>query len=118
MNLIAYDNIKEKIDKNKTWIDIKKKQLLSREFKYHKYVSILKRYNNKTKAYEYYVALLDNPPFDKKFKCFTLDSYGRSKINVANIWKETYLSQLETNVNISVTLIEHDKDGDIYYLDI
>ena len=32
MNLNAYDNITETIDKTKTWVDIRKKLLLSRSF--------------------------------------------------------------------------------------
>ena len=37
MNLNAYDSITEKLDKNKTWVDIRRKTILSREMKYRKY---------------------------------------------------------------------------------
>ena len=62
MNLNAYDSITEKLDKNKTWIDIRRKTILSREMKYRKYTCILKRYNPKTNINSHFIALLDNPP--------------------------------------------------------
>ena len=40
MNLNAYDNVIDKIDKTKTWIDVCKKLLLSREIKYRECKSI------------------------------------------------------------------------------
>ena len=47
MNLNAYDNVVEKINKQKSWIDIKKKMLLSRELNVRDYVLLTKRYDNK-----------------------------------------------------------------------
>lgn len=118
MNLNTYDNITEKLDKTKTWVDINKKLLISREIKYKPYVSILKRYDFKTNSYSYFIALLNNPPVDKIFKKTIIDDYGRIKINLSNIWKETYLSQLESNCNIICELVENDKDGVIYLIDV
>ena len=43
MNLITYYGINNKIDKSKSWIDIKKKQLLSREINKRKYSTLVKR---------------------------------------------------------------------------
>ena len=47
MNLNNYDCITEKLNKTKTWVDIHKKLLLSREIKYRPYTCLLKRYNIK-----------------------------------------------------------------------
>lgn len=118
MNLNAYDNIKEKIDKTKTWINIKKEQLLSREINPRRYYSLLKRYNSKTKCYNYFIATLDTPIKEKNYKSITKDSYGRVKICLAEIWSDTYLSQLDSDCNINVSLVESYDDGDIYLLDI
>ena len=38
MNLNAYDNVIEKVDKKKTWIDIHSKILYSREIIYKPYI--------------------------------------------------------------------------------
>ena len=118
MNLNAYDSIVEKIDKTKTWIDIRKKLLLSREIKYRPYTCILKRYDSKTNINSYFIAILDNPPKDKIYKSTTLDDYGRVKISLSKIWKETYLPRLKNNCNIICNLVESDKDGEIYSIDV
>ena len=55
MNINAYDDIREKLDKTKTWVDIRKKQLFSREIKYRKYNCLLKRYDVKTNITNYYI---------------------------------------------------------------
>ena len=51
MNLNNYDCITEKLNKTKTWVDIHKKLLLSREIKYRSYTCLLKRYNIKNNTY-------------------------------------------------------------------
>lgn len=118
MNLNAYDSITEKLDKDKTWIDIRKKTIFSREIKYRKFTCLIKKYLPKQNLYKYYVALLDSPPIDRKYKLTAMDDYGRVKINIASIWKETYLNRLGNNCNICVNLVESDEDGDIYFLDV
>ncbi len=118
MNLNAYDNVKEKLDKKKTWIDIKNKTLISREIKYRPYTCLLKRYDIKTNASSYFIALLNDPPVDKKSTRTIQDDYGRIKIRLSSIWKDTYLSQLVDNCNILCNLVESADDGDIYSIDI
>ena len=118
MNLNKYDNVTEKIDKTKTWVDIRKKQLLSREIKYRPYTCLLKRYNIKYNTYSQFIAILDNPPADRNYKCTVLDDYGRIKISLSNIWNKTYLNELKSNCNIICELVESDKDGDIYLIDV
>lgn len=118
MNLNAYDNINEKIDKNKTWIDIKRKVLYSREIKYRPYYSLMKRYDSKLAGLSFFIAMLDKP--DKNKICFATkkDDYGRVKLNLHALWHSTYLYQLENNCNIDVTLVDANNDGDVYFLDI
>lgn len=118
MNLNAYDNVIEKIDKTRTWVDVSKKLLFSREIKYRPYVCLLKRYIPRTNTTSYYIALLDNPPVDRKYRHTIVDDYGRVKIKISDIWNETGLAQLVDNCNIMCDFVESDKDGEIYFLDI
>lgn len=118
MNLNAYDNIKEKIDKTKTWIDIRKKLLLSKEIKYRPYISLLKRYNPAHYTYTYFIALLDDIPTNKDYSRTICDSYGRIKINLSSIWNDTYLNELDSNCNIVCNLVECEDDCDVYSIDI
>lgn len=118
MNLNNYDGITEKLDKTKTWVDIRKKLLLSREIKYRPYTCLLKRYNIKTNTYSYFIAVLDNPPIDRTSKRTTLDDYGRFKLSLSDIWKKTYLNELKSNCNIMCELVESDEDGDVYSIDV
>lgn len=118
MNLNSYDNIKEKVNKHKTWIDINRKQLISREIKYRKYVSLLHRYNPKLDTYSYFIALLDYPIQDKFYTIINRDNYGRIKINLKEIWNNTCLKEFDRDCNIECTLVESEVDGEIYFLDI
>lgn len=118
MNLSAYDVISPKLNKTKTWINVEKYQLLSREISYRRYVTISKRFNKDCQDYEYFVILLDNSPIDRDYSKTKLDDYGRIKISLKSIWKETMLNYYKQDVNINLELIEHTDDGDIYKLDI
>lgn len=118
MNLNNYDGITEKLDKTKTWVDIRKKLLLSREIKYRPYTCLLKRYNIKSNTYSYFIAVLDNPSTDRTYKRTILDDYGRFKLSLSDIWKKTYLNELKSNCNIMCELVESDEDGDVYSIDV
>ena len=118
MNLNAYDNVVEKINKQKSWIDIKKKILLSRELNVRDYVLLTKRYDKSTNTTDYFVVMLDNPPVDREYKRTKVDDYGRCKISLAPIWGETYLCNVTSDFNISISLEESSYDGDIYKLNL
>lgn len=118
MNLNVYDNVKEKLDKTKSWIDIKRQLLLSREIKYRRYCSLLKRYNKKTNSYLYYIAILDKPDANKICSKVNIDNYGRVKINIKTIWKELEFTKLKRDTNIDIEYIENDDNGEIYQINI
>ena len=118
MNLNAYDNIIEKVDKKKTWIDIHSKILYSREIIYKPYISLVKRYNSKINTNSYFIVLLDNPPKDKLYSRTIKDDYGRIKIKLNSIWNDTYLPNLTKNSNIECKLVEVQRDGNIYFIDV
>lgn len=118
MNLNAYDDVSPVINKKATWIDIKKYQLLSREIKYRKYVTISKRFNKETSEYEYFIILLDDCPVNRSYAHTKQDDYGRIKINIISIWNDSSLRYYKNNSNVSIEHIEHTDDGDIYKLDV
>lgn len=118
MNLAAYDDIKPKIDKQKTWVDIDKKLLYSREITYRPYVLLSKRYNKELAEYEYFVIMLDEKPINKISANTNRDDYGRIKIRLMNVFIESSLATLEHSQNINIELVDHADDGDIYKLDI
>lgn len=118
MNLNAYDDVIEKIDKTKTWIDIKKHLLLSREIKYHKWYTLSKRFNTETKSYDYFIILLDNPSLNRTSFNTKLDDYGRIKIRLYELYNESSLQYLKKDTNITINHIDHEEDGDVYQLEI
>jgi hypothetical protein len=118
INLNAYDNITEKIDKTRTWIDVKKHLLLSREIRFRKYYVLSKRFNTASNEYNYYVILLDDKPTDRISFNTKLDDYGRIKIRLHELFVESNLIDLEKDTNIRIKRIDHDIDGDVYLLDI
>lgn len=116
MNLNAYDDIKVKIDKKRTWIDVRKRALFTREIKFRKYYSLLKRFNIKTNNYDYFVAVYDTPIENKEHKYVKKDDYGRVKILLNSIWLDTDLIYLENNCNIDIKPVDYDDDGEVYLL--
>ena len=118
MNLNAYDDASNKIDKQRSWVDINKKQLITREIKYRLYYSLVKRYDKKTNVVSFFIAMLDEPsPYRVCYRT-RKDDYGRLKFRLFPIWNETSLDSLETNCNVIVEHIESQSDGDIYYIDV
>ena len=118
INLMAYDDASNKIDRNKTWVLIKSKCLYSREINPRKYTSIIKRFDPKTKDTKYYIVTVDEIPDDKNFKSSKVDNFGRFKLNLSVIWKNTILNRIVKDTNINIVHTTHTDDGDIYYLDI
>ena len=118
MNLNAYDIISPKIDKTKSWIDVDRQQLLSRELKYRPYVTLSKRYSKEHNINEYFVILLDECPLDRPSNKTKRDDYGRIKINLKSIWTESSLCYLDSNRNIEIIHVESEDDGDIYKINV
>ena len=116
MNLNAYDNVAEKLDKTKTWIDLRKKTIFSREIKYRKYVSFGKRYDSEENKTVFFIIVLDDPPLDRAYSNMIIDDSGRVKISIKNIWNELGLCNLTNDINIGVKHTQSADDGDIYEL--
>ena len=92
MNLSGYDIIPPTIDKKKTWLDTKFKQLLSREIKYRPYVLLCNKYVPECNT--------DDPPLNQRASHVSIDNYGRLKINLKSIWDNSPLKDINSNQNI------------------
>lgn len=117
MSLIAYDDGYEKVDKTKTWILSRTRQLLSREIKYRPYICLLKRYDSSSGINNFYLALLDNKDNTKTCKRTFVDNYGRLKINVSSVLAERGINTTK-DFNISIDVVESTNEYDVYYLSI
>lgn len=118
INLNAYDSITNKIDKTKTWINVEKHLLISREIKFRKYYTLAKRFNPNTNNYEYFIILLDDKDNSRTYYNTKLDDYGRVKIRLNELYNNSDLKYLEQDCNINIKLIEHEVSANIYQLDI
>lgn len=118
INLNEYDDVSPKINKNKSWLSIKTKQLFSREIKFRPYVTIGSKYHPKLQFYSYFLILLDEPPDERTYSKVHRDDYGRIKISLKSIWNETSLQDYDKDVNINIKLTDHADNGDIYQIDV
>ena len=119
MNLNSYDDALTKIDKSKTWLNVKYKTLFSREIKYMKYYNISKRYNKTLDITNYYIILCDKLVGDRKWLNTVVDDYGRIKIKIPKeIYNTTILATIESDENINIEKVDTDDSCAIYYLDI
>lgn len=117
MNLVAYDNVNNVVDKQKTWIDASKKVLLSREIACRKYVCFGKKYDSNEGSTIFYIIVLDDAPLDRASCRLVLTNNGCRKINLKSIWDEANLSSVSYKYfNIILKPIEHTDDGDVYEL--
>lgn len=118
MNLVAYDKIKNVVDKTRSWIDVSSKVLFSREIKYRKYVTFGKRYNKTEEHSDLYVIMLDDTPLDRPCNKVLVDNYGRIKISLKSIWNEITIPKDVQLLSVTVKADEKADDGDIYSVSI
>lgn len=117
MNLLMYDPIDEKIDKQKTWVYPNRKCIFSRELNYLKYYYLAKRYNNITDTTDYFLIFV-NEQINSSCRKTKIDNFGRLNIKINSIWKYTILKEVTKPININITLIENNQSELVYYLDI
>ena len=118
MNLVAYDNVDSIVDKRRTWIDVHKKVLYSREFAYRKYNSFGKKFDANESCSIFYIIMTDDEPADRPASKTIITNNGCIKIGVRSIWDEAGFNKAKTKyLNVTVKHTEHTDDGDIYELD-
>ena len=118
MNLNAYDNIKEELDKHKTWYSPKFRRLYSREIKFRMFYKFMKRWNETNKQNDYFLAVSMNN-VDGKFSITTKDNYSRTKFSVPKeVIEDSILNSIVEDTNIDVRLVDEQVDGEVYQLNI
>ena len=118
MNLNAYDNVKEELDKHKTWYSPKFRRLYSREIKFRPFYKFLKRWNETIKRNDYFLAIsMYNT--DNKFYRTERDNYGRLKVNIPKeLIEDSILNFIIEDTNVEIKLVDDQIDGEIYQLNI
>lgn len=117
MNLSAYD-IVERNTNYGTWILPQYKRLYSRSIEYHSYYCFLKRYNDKTKCNDWYIALFDEIHPEAECHSTVRDNKNIIKINLAPIWNELYVKYSTDRTFIYIDEVEKTEDGVIYLLGV
>ena len=118
MNLNAYDNIKEELDKHKTWYSPKFRRLYSREIKFRMFYKFVKRWNETIKRDDYFLAISTSNT-DEKFSIANRDNYGRLKVSVPKeVIEDSILNSITLDTNVEVKLVDAQPDGEIYQLNI
>lgn len=118
MNLNAYDNIKEELDKHKTWYSPKFRRLYSREIKFRMFYKFLKRWNETYKRDDYFIAISTSNT-DGKFGIANRDNYGRLKVSVPKeVIEYSILDSIVEDTNIQIKLVDNQVDGEVYKLNI
>ena len=115
MNLVAYDNVDNIANKKRSWIDVHKKVLYSREINYRKYLCFGKKFDADIGSTIFYIIMLDNEPYDRPAFKTILTNNGCIKVNINGIWDEIGLNKVKTKyLNVFLKHIEHTDDGDIF----
>ncbi len=118
MNLNAYDNIKEELNKHKTWYSPKFRRLYSREIKFRLFYKFVKRWNKTVKRNDYFLAISESNT-DGKFYRTERDNYNRLKVSIPKeLIKDSILNSIVENTNIQVKLVDNQVDGEVYQLNI
>ena len=118
MNLNAYDNVKEELDKHKTWYSPKFKRLYSREIKFRRFYKFMKRWNETIKRNDYFLAISTSNA-DGRFSITNRDNYSRLKVSVPKeVIEDSILNSIVEDTNIQVKLVDNQVDGEVYQLNI
>ena len=118
MNLNAYDNVKEELDKHKTWYSPKFKRLYSREIKFRMFYKFLQRWNESIKRNDYFLAISINN-VDGRFSITNKDNYSRLKFSIPKeVIEDSILNSIVEDANVEVKLVNAQLDGEVYQLNI
>ena len=118
MNLNAYDNVKEELDKHKTWYSPKFKRLYSREIKFRMFYKFMKRWNETIKRNDYFLAISMNN-VDGRFSISNKDNYSILKFSVPKeVIEDSILNSIVEDTNVELKLVDNQVDGEVYQLNI
>ena len=115
MNLVAYDNVDNIVNKKRSWIDVRHKYLYTRETTYRKYVSFGKRFDADENKTIFFIILTDDEPVDRPSSKTVVTNNGCIKIGLKGIWDEAGLNKATTQyLNVSLVNNTSADDGDVY----
>ena len=115
MPLNEYDTVSTKIDRKKSWIDIKHKIIYSREINpKRRYYNYLSKYDNVlTGETKYYLSLTDDVSNNKYYNTVR-DNYGRFKFKCNDVFEALGFTQTSSDKNITLRYYESGENYDIY----
>ena len=103
MNLAAYDKIDNNVNQSNCWIDVKRRKLVTKGLSKRRYYCISKRYDDK--------------PSDRKVRIVDVDSYGRQRFALGDIWNQTVLQYATSDICVHLNTEATADDGDIYEIE-
>lgn len=113
----VYESVTKSIDKNKTWIHVKSRRLISRELYKGKYYVLSRTYDNTNNIYNYFVVIA-NVKINDDFKRLDIDDYGRVRVRLDTIWSDIVQHGITCDVNIDMELIEENTETVIYKINL
>ena len=118
INLMQYDNIIEQVDKSKTWFNPNTRFIYSREIANKKYYSFKRKWSDDKKQFDYFLILSDKYIPNSKFRVVRIDDDGRMKLRLDSIFKLSWISSAEHDVNINIQKLEEDNESVVYQIDL
>lgn len=119
MNLNEYEVTTRSIDRQKTWVDVKHHRIYSREIRGN-YYNILKKINPISGDYDYFLGVFKQIPNISNFevKLCNIDGFGRTSISLSlTNWRLLGFDCLDSDTQLSLTIVESDDNGSIYRFD-
>ena len=117
MALQEYETIRKTIDKTKTWINYKYKQVISREFT-KGYYNFVFKYNQQFEDYDYFV-IIGNESFaqDPDYRSVYVDDYGRGKMFIPKELFSVLAKDKHTDFQINLELVDCGANYNVYRID-
>lgn len=115
MNLNSYDSMTPIF---RTWIVPENKKLYSSVIPYHRFYTFLKRYDNTTKSYNYYIAFSNKETSDRVWYRVYLTKTKAIKIDLSPIWDNSKFKNINTPQELSFNVDDKFDDGVVYHIDI
>ena len=119
MNLNEYEVTTRTIDRQKTWVDVKRRRIYSREI-HGNYYNILSKINPISGEFDYFLAIFKDRPEASNIPvyCCSNDDFGRCTISLSlTNWNLLGFNYYKENTQISIKLVDSDETGSIYKIE-
>lgn len=112
MDFVTYDNVTHKVDKNKSWVSPKYKQIFTKEVRWDKYAEIKNRYDVNEGRYRFYLVL--EPEKDSDNSKVRVDDLGRTRISIGHVWDSLGYTNKTKDFQIRLEYTESIQGCDFY----